>query len=63
MLIKQKIKIKKAFIKTRNPFLKSALNAIPKKIKKLIKSHWATDIHERIQSLWLTQKKEVHIQT
>ena len=32
MLIKQKIKIKTAFIKTRNPFLKSALNAISKKI-------------------------------
>ena len=32
LLIKQKRKIKRAFIKTRNPFLKSALNAVSKKI-------------------------------
>ena len=31
LLVKQK-KIERAFIKTRNPFLKTALNAIPKKI-------------------------------
>ena len=31
LLIKQKRKIKRAFIKTRNPFIKSALNAITKK--------------------------------
>ena len=34
LLIKQKTKIKRAFIKTRNPFLKSAMNAISRKIKK-----------------------------
>ena len=34
LLIKQKRKIKRAFIKSRNPFIKSALNAISKKIKK-----------------------------
>ena len=33
LLIKQKKKIKRAFIKSRNPFLKSALNAISKKSK------------------------------
>ena len=33
LLIKQKRKIKRAFIKSRNPFLKSALNAISKKLK------------------------------
>ena len=32
-LILQKIKIKRAFIKSRNPFLKSALSAISKRIK------------------------------
>ena len=32
LLIKQKRKIKRAFIKTRNPFIKSAMNAITKKI-------------------------------
>ena len=37
LLVKQKRKIKRAFIKTRNPFLKSTLNAISKKIKKQIK--------------------------
>ena len=46
LLIKQKIKNKRAFIKTGNPFLKSALNAISKKIIKLLK--------KRIQSLQLT---------
>ena len=54
LLIKQKRKIKRAFIKTRNPFLKSALNAISKKIKKLIKNHRTTNIQKRIQSLQLT---------
>ena len=33
LLIKQKKKIKRAFIKSRNPFLKPALNAISKKSK------------------------------
>ena len=67
LLIKQKRKIKKAFIKIRNPFLKSILNAISKKIEKLIKSHRATDIQNRIQTLqlnndpkgWRTLKKEM----
>ena len=67
MLVKQKRKIKRAFIKTRNPFLKSTLNAISKKNKKQIKSHRATDIQNRIQSLqlnndprsWRTLKKEM----
>ena len=54
LLIKQKRKIKRAFIKTRNPFLKSVLNAISKKIEKLIKSHRTTDIQKRIKSLQLT---------
>ena len=44
LLIKQKRKIKRAFIKTRNPFPKSAMNAISKKTKKRIKSHRTTDI-------------------
>ena len=59
--------MKRAFIKTRNLFLKSAVNAISKKNKKLIKSHWATYIQSRIQSLqlnsdpksWRTLKKEM----
>ena len=67
LLIKQKRKIKKAFIKIRNLFLKSILNAISKKIEKLIKSHRATDIQNRIQTLqlnndpkgWRTLKKEM----
>ena len=67
LLIKQKRKIKKAFIKIRNPFLKSILNAISKKIEKLIKGHRATDIQNRIQTLqlnndpkgWRTLKKEM----
>ena len=67
MLVKQKRKIKRAFIKTRNPLLKSALNAISEKIKKQIKSHQATDIQNRIQSLqlnndpnsWRPLKKEM----
>ena len=54
LLIKQKRKIKRAFIKTGNPFLKSALNAISRKIIKLIKNHRTTDIQKRIQSLQLT---------
>ena len=36
-------KIKRAFIQTRNPFIKSALNTTTKKIKKLIKNHRTTD--------------------
>ena len=32
LLVKQKRKIERAFIKTRNPFLKTALNVISKKI-------------------------------
>ena len=67
LLIKQKRKIKRAFIKTRNSFLKSALNGISKKIKKLIKNHRTTDIQKRIQSLqrtndsksWRTLKREM----
>ena len=67
MLIKQKRKIKRAFIKTRNPFLKSALNAVSEKIKKQIKSHRTTNIQKGIQSLqltndpnsWRTLKKEM----
>ena len=67
LLIKQKRKIKRAFIKSRNPFLKSALNAISKKIKKLIKNHRTKDIQKRIKNLqlnndsksWRTLKKEM----
>ena len=67
LLIRQKTKIKRAFMKTRNSFLKSALNAISKKTKKQIKSHRVTDIQNRIQSLqlnndpksWRTLKKEM----
>ena len=44
LLIKQKRKIKRAFIKTRNPFLKTVMNATSKKIKKQIKIHRTTDI-------------------
>ena len=53
LLIKQKRKIKRAFIKTRNPFLKTVLNATSKKIKQQIKIHRTTDIQNRIQSLRL----------
>ena len=67
LLIKQKRKIKRAFIKTRNPFLKTVLNATSKKIKQQIKIHRTTDIQNRIQSLqlnndpksWRTLKKEM----
>ena len=67
LLINQKIKNKKAFIKSRNPFLKSALNSISKKIKKQIKTHRSADIKKRIQSFqisndsksWRTLKKEM----
>ena len=67
LLIRQKTKIKRAFMKTRNSFLKSALNAVSKKTKKQIKSHRVTDIQNRIQSLqlnndpksWRTLKKEM----
>ena len=48
LLVKQK-KIERAFIKTRNPFLKTALNAISKKIEKQIKNHRTTDIQTRIK--------------
>ena len=54
LLKKQKRKIKRAFIKSINLFLKSALNAISKKIKKQIKSHWSVYIKKRIQSLLLS---------
>ena len=67
LLIKQKRKIKRAFIKTRNPFLKTGLNVISKKIKQQIKKHRTADIQNRIQSLqlnrdpksWKTLKKEM----
>ena len=67
LLIKQKRKIKRAFIKSRNPFLKSTLNAISKKIKKLIKHHCTTEIQKKIQSFqhtndsksWRTLKREM----
>ena len=66
-LILQKRKIKRTFIKSRNLFLKSALNAISKRIEKLIKSHRNIDIQKRIQNLqlsndlqsWRTLKKEM----
>ena len=59
--------IERAFIKTRNPFFKTALNAISKKIKKQIKNHRTIDIQNRIKSLqlnndpksWRTLKKEM----
>ena len=55
LLIKQKRKIKRAFIKSRNPFIKSALNAISKKIKKKqIKSRRNADIQNIIQNLQRT---------
>ena len=53
LLVKQKRKIERAFIKTRNPFLKTALNAISKKLKKQIKNHRTIDIQNRIKSLQL----------
>ena len=53
LLVKQKRKTERAFIKTRNPFLKIALNAISKKIKKQIKNHRTIDIQNRIKSLQL----------
>ena len=67
VLIKQKRKIKKTFIKSRNPFLKSALNVTSKKIKKQIKSHRNVDVQKIIQNLqlskdmknWGTLKKEM----
>ena len=67
LLIKQKREIKRAFIKTRNLFLKTVLNATSKKIKQQIKIHHTTDIQNRIQSLqlnndpknWRTLKKEM----
>ena len=54
LFIKQKRKIKRAFIKTRNPFLMSALNGISKNIEKLTKNHRTAVIPKRIQSLQLT---------
>ena len=67
LLTKQKRKIQGAFIKTRNPFLKTVQNATSKKIKQQIKIHRTTDIQNRIQSLqlnndpksWRTLKKEM----
>ena len=67
LLIKQKRKIKTAFIKTRNPFLKTGLNAISKKIKQKIRNHRTAGIQNRIQILqlnnnpksWRTLKKEI----
>ena len=38
LLVKQKRKIERAFIKTRNPFLKTALNVISKKFKNKLKT-------------------------
>ena len=55
-LILQKIKIKRVFIKSRSPFLKSALNAISQRIKKLIKSHCNADIQKRIQNFQLSKE-------
>ena len=54
LLIKKKRKIKRAFIKSRNPFLISAPNAISKNIKEQIKSHRSAGIKKRIQSLQLS---------
>ena len=54
LLITQKQEIKRAFIKTRNPFLKSDLKAISKMIKKHIRNHWTADIKKRIQSFQLS---------
>ena len=51
LLVKQKRKIEWTFIKTRNPFLKTALNAIFKNIKKQIKNHRTTDIQNSTKSL------------
>ena len=67
LLLKQKRNIEKAFIKKRNPFLKTALNVISKKNKKEIKNHRTTDIQNRTESLqlnndlksWKTLKKEM----
>ena len=47
--------------------MKSTLNAITKKIKKLIKTHWTTNLQKRIHNLklnndpksWRTLKKEM----
>ena len=51
LLVKQKRKIDRAFIKTRNPFLRTALNGISKKIEKQIKNHRTIDNKNRIKSL------------
>ena len=67
LLIKLKRKIKRAFIKTRNPFLRAVLNATPKKIEHQIKIHCTTDIQNTIQSIqlnnnpksWRNLKKEM----
>ena len=58
ILVKQK-KIERAFIKTRNPFLKTALNAISKKIEKKIKNHRTTGIQTRIKSPAKHQSEEL----
>ena len=58
LLIKQKRKIKRAFIKARNPFLKSALNAISKKSKKLTINNRTTvsKKESRVSSLLMIRK-------
>ena len=53
LLIKQKREIKRAFIKTRNPFPKTVLNVISKKIKQQIKNYRTADTQNRSQSLQL----------
>ena len=57
LLTEQKRKIKRIFTTTRNPFLKYALNAISKQIKKDMKSHRSTDIKKSQSFLFQTPKK------
>ena len=63
LLTEQKRKIKRIFTTTRNPFLKYALNAISKQIKKDMKSHRSTDIKKfrvsffKLPKSWRTLKK------
>lgn len=57
LLTEQKRKIKRIFTTTRNPFLKYALNAISKQIKKDMKSHRSTDIKKNQSFLFQTPKK------
>ena len=56
LVVRQKTKIKRAFMKTRNSFLKSALNVISKKTKKQIKS--LLQLSNDPKS-WRTLKKEM----